>query len=496
MRINKVTLKFLSIVSVIILLAIPFSSYVIKSSNPFKPSGDKIDATSVDAYYNQNFNWNNCYGGFKCATFKVPVDYSNLDFGEFDIAVMKHESPNASGNLVVNPGGPGGSGIDYAYSYESAFTAAVNESFNIVGFDPRGVGRSAPIDCLSNSETDQAYESIPYAENEAEMSAIEADTKAFAKKCATENKYLAFYSTANAARDMDILRALLGDEKLNYLGKSYGTYLGTLYAKFFPEKVGKFVLDGAVDPTLSSGEDTLQQAIGFDSAFTAFAADCMKQDTCALSGDVVTQIQSRLHDLRKEPIAVGERKLTESLAVYGIAFGLYDKQFGWPELRNALNDFFNGNGKSLLAMADQYNRRDSNGNYTSNDASSLTVISCADFPANAIDQNLIKSKAPIFGKYVMNSDLNCKYLPKPKYELVNSAINLEASIVVIGTSNDPATPYQWAVKLSQILINSVLITVQGEGHTGYNRDIPCVDQAVEKYLISGVIPAQNLACSA
>ncbi len=496
MRINKVTLKFLSIASVLILLAIPFSSYVIKSANPFKPSSGKINATSISAYYGQNFKWNNCYGGFKCATFKVPIDYSNLELGEFDIAVMKHEASGAVGNLVVNPGGPGGSGIDYVYSYESAFTKAVNESFNIVGFDPRGVGRSAPIDCLSNSETDQAYASNSYPENGAEMAKLQADSQAFAKKCMAENKYLAFYSTANAARDMDILRELLGDTKLNFLGKSYGTYLGTLYAKNFPDRVGRFVLDGAVDPTLNSSEDTMQQAIGFDSAFGAFAKDCMKENSCPLSGDYSTQIQSRLHDLRQQPITVGDRKLTESLAVYGIAFGLYDKEFGWPILRSALTDFFNGNGKSMLSLSDQYNRRDANGNYNSNDASSLTVISCADFPSLVVDENLIKSKAPIFGKYVANSHLNCKYLPKPKYELITGPLKLNSQVLVIGTSNDPATPYQWAVKLSQVLINSVLITVNGEGHTGYNRNDPCVDQAVEKYLISGVIPAQNLVCGA
>ena len=496
MRINKVTLKFLSIAGVLILLAIPFSSYIIKSANPFKPSNVKIDATSISGYYHQNFNWNDCYGGFKCATYKVPIDYQNLDLGEFDIAVMKHDASAGAENLVVNPGGPGGSGIDYAYSYANAFTPAVTEAFNIVGFDPRGVGRSTPIDCLSNAETDEAYASNSYPENSAELTQMQAESKAFAEKCVSENKYLKFYSTANAARDMDILRALLGDEKLNYLGKSYGTYLGTLFAKFFPERVGKFVLDGAVDPTLTSMEDTLQQAVGFDSAFMAFAQDCMKQSSCALNGDVSTQIQSRLADLRKNPMNVGNRKLTESLAVYGIAYGLYDQQYGWPELRSALTDFFNGEGKSLLAMADEYNRRDANGTYSSNDASSLPVIACNDFPMSQIDQELIKSKAPIFGKYVMNADLTCQYLPKPKYDLVTTPIQLNSEVLVIGTTNDPATPYQWAVKLSQILLQSVLISVTGEGHTGYNRENPCVDQAVEKYLISGVIPAQNLACSA
>ena len=496
MRINKVTIRLLAIGAIALLLAVSLANLFNQSKDPFKPKRGKLSPTSIAGYYNQNFNWLDCYGGFKCATYKVPIDYQNIDLGEFDIAVMKHEAPNAIGNLVVNPGGPGGSGIDYAYSYADAFTAAINQNFNIVGFDPRGVGRSAPIDCLTNKETDEAYASSAYPENEAELAKMQADTKKFADNCQAENKYLAFYSTANAARDMDILRALLGDSQLNFLGKSYGTYLGTLYAKLFPDKVGRFVLDGAVDPTLNSAQQTLQQAVGFDSAFKAFAADCMKQSNCALNGDFATQIQEKLAELRNSPIDVGNRKFTESLAMYGIAFGLYDQQYGWPVLRKALNDLFNGDGKALLAMADEYNRRDSNGNYTSNDASSLSVISCSDFPPSGIDHEALKNEAPIFGKYLMYSEMDCQYLPKPKYELITGPINLDSKVLVIGTTNDPATPYQWAVKLASVLVNSVLISVSGEGHTGYNRGDACVDQAVEKYLISELSPAQNLSCGA
>jgi pimeloyl-ACP methyl ester carboxylesterase len=295
---------------------------------------------------------------------------------------------------------------------------------------------------------------------------------------------------------MDILRALLGDAKLNFLGKSYGTYLGTLYAKLFPDKVGKFVLDGAVDPTISSIEQTLQQAVGFDSAFVAFANDCIKDSNCVLTGDVIAQIQEKLAELHKEPLKVGNRKLTESLAMYGIAMALYDQEYGWPSLRSALKDLFNGEGKPLLDMADAYTGRDSNGNYQSNDAEALTVISCADFPPSEIKVDDVVSAAPLFGKYVAYADINCEYLPKPKYELISEPITLDSQVLVIGTTNDPATPYRWAVKLAEVLVNSKLISVSGDGHTGYNRESDCVDQAVEKYLISGVIPAQNLACSA
>lgn len=496
MRINKVAIKFLALAAALILFALPLSNLVIKSADPFKPSKVEIDSTSIAGYYNQNFNWNDCYGGFLCATYKVPIDYRNLDLGEFDIAVMKHEAPNAIGNLVVNPGGPGGSGIDYVYSYASAFTDTIQDSFNIVGFDPRGVGRSSPIECLSGAETDQAYSAGAYPENDSEIAQMREESKAFAESCSEENKYLEFYSTANAARDMDILRALLADAKLNFLGKSYGTYLGTLYAKFFPDKVGKFVLDGAVDPTISSLEQTLQQAVGFDSAFLAFANNCIKDANCVLTGDVITQIQLKLAELHKEPMAVGNRKLTESLAMYGIAMGLYDQEFGWPSLRGALKDLFAGEGKPLLDLADAYTGRDSNGNYQNNEAEALTVISCADFPPSEIKVDELIAAAPLFGKYVAYADINCDYLPKSNYELISESINLNSQVLIIGTTNDPATPYRWAIKLAEVLSNSKLISVSGDGHTGYNRGIDCVDQLVEKYLISGAIPAQNLACSA
>ena len=496
MRINKVTLRFLAIATVCVLVAAPIANLITKTDQPFRPSKQVIDSSSLVNYYQQNLNWNSCYGGFDCASYKVPIDYENLDLGEFDIAVMRHSTPNAIGNLVVNPGGPGGSGINYAYSYADEFTKAITTNFNIVGFDPRGVGRSAPITCLSNSETDQIYASSSYPETEAELATMQADSADFARKCAADNKYLSFYGTVNAARDMDILRNLLGDKQLNFLGKSYGTYLGTLYAQLFPKQVGKFILDGAVDPTLSAADQTLQQAMGFDLAFKDFANDCLVQSSCALNSDFNNQIQNKMSELRKNPIMVGNRKLTESLAMYGIGFGLYDKEFGWPELRTALGNLFNGDGKALLDMSDKYTGRDANGSYATNEAESLTVIACDDFPTTSSDPKLIDKAAPIFGKYVMYSGMECNYLPKSKYVAITKPIVLDNATLVIGTTNDPATPYQWATKLSMLLINSKLISLNSDGHTGFDRGNQCVDQAVEKYLISGVIPAQDLACSA
>ena len=495
MRINKVALRFLALAGVLVLITASLANLITRNSDPFKPS-DQANFISLDSYYQQQIEWRNCFGQFQCAMYKVPINYDDFSLGDFSIAVMKHSAANSIGNLVINPGGPGGSGVDYAYSYQDVFTPAVITKFNLVGFDPRGVGRSAPIRCLSDAEADTSYASNSYPESDAELVKLRKDSAKYGKSCRSENKYLKYYGTANAARDMDILRALLGDEKLNFLGKSYGTYLGTLYSKLFPEKVGRFVLDGAVDPTLSSMQQSLQQAAGFDIAFKSFAESCLLYEECALTKEYIVQLQNKLAEIRKEPIKVGNRKLTESLAMYGIAMGLYDKEFGWPELRKALKNLFAGDGEALLSMADSYTGRDSNGNYQSNEADALSVISCNDFPISKLNVAEIEKAAPLFGKYVAYGDITCEYLPHGKFELVDKEILLDSPVLVIGTTNDPATPYAWAEKLSKLIRYSKLISLNSDGHTGYNRGSGCVDRAVEKYLISGVIPAQNLACSA
>ncbi len=495
MRINKVTLRIFALCGVLVLVAASLANLIIRDSDPFKPSKE-ANFSNLDSYYKQNLKWRDCYSEFQCAMYKVPINYEDIALGDFNIAVMKHSAPDAIGNLVINPGGPGGSGIDYAYSYQDVFTPKITNKFNLIGFDPRGVSRSAPIKCLNDAETDSSYASDSYPENDAEMAELRSDSAKYAKNCSNDNKYLKYYGTANAARDMDILRALLGDEKLNFLGKSYGTYLGTLYAKLFPNNVGRFVLDGAVDPTLSSMQQSLQQAVGFDEAFKSFADSCLSYAECVLTKDYLNQLRSKLSEIREKPIKVGERKLTESLAMYGIAMGLYDKELGWPELRSALKELFAGKGKALLSMADAYTGRDANGNYQSNEADAISVISCNDFPVSRIDFKTTTNAAPLFGKYVAYGDITCEYLPHGKFELVDGPVNINSPTLVIGTTNDPATPYNWAVKLSRLLNNSILISLNSDGHTGYSRGSACVDQVVEKYLISGVIPAQNLACSA
>jgi len=241
--------------------------------------------SSLAKYENQNLAWATCYESFECTDLLVPVDYADLTIGTFKIAVLRYKAQdqkNRIGSLIVNPGGPGGSGVDYAYNAEYVFDPDVLDRYDIVGFDPRGVNRSAPIECLTDEETDASYASDAKPDTQEELDKSIADSKDFINKCQDANEFLTHYSTAEAARDMDILRAALGDKKLNYFGKSYGTYLGTLYAQFFPEKVGRMILDGALDPNISILEQNISQAVGFDKALDAFLADCAKQDDCPL----------------------------------------------------------------------------------------------------------------------------------------------------------------------------------------------------------------------
>jgi pimeloyl-ACP methyl ester carboxylesterase len=477
----------------------------------------KEPLSDLAEYENQKLDWQSCYDDFECADLLVPINYADLTVGTFELAVLRYKAQdpkNRIGSLIVNPGGPGGSGVDYAYNAEYIFDPDVLDRFDIVGFDPRGVDRSAPIKCFNDAETDASYAADAKPDNEAELTTAMADAKEFMDKCQSANEYLTHYSTAESARDMDILRAALGDEKLNYLGKSYGTYLGTLYAQFFPDKVGRMVLDGAVDPNISILEQNISQAKGFDKALGAFIANCAKEDDCPLSKDkqeATEQIISIFTSAatnplpRKIKVKNDDRAATESLIVLGSASALYDDLDGWPMLRTAIAEGLRGYGDTYLELADQYTDRGSNGKYTSNTLDAGAIIDCLDWPdPRTIDQIKIDAKrftdaAPIFGPYLAYTNIACKYLTAPTKDKFTRTTNKitsinTAPIIVIGTTGDPATPYEWAVGLNKIFASSKLITLNADGHTGQGRGSGCVDNAVDAYLLEGKSPKSNISC--
>jgi pimeloyl-ACP methyl ester carboxylesterase len=474
--------------------------------------------SDLAAYENQKLKWSTCYEDFECTDLRVPIDYADLTVGTFKIAVLRYKAQdpkNRIGSLIVNPGGPGGSGVDYAYNAEYVFDPDVLDRYDIVGFDPRGVNRSAPIECLTDEETDANYASDAKPDTEAELEKALTDSEDFIKKCEEKNEFLTHYSTAESARDMDILRAALGDKKINFFGKSYGTYLGTLYAQFFPDKVGRMILDGALDPNISILEQNISQAVGFDIALDAFLADCAKQDDCPLPANrqeataaiIALFTTAATNPLpRKTKVENDERVATESLMVLGTASALYDDVDGWPKLRTAFLEGERGFGDTFLDLADQYTGRSSDGMYMSNELDSGAVIDCLDWPdTRSIEKTKAEAqrftdRAPVFGPYLAYTSIACKFLkPAPKDKLTRTTNKITsiktAPILVIGTTRDPATPYDWAVGLHEIFTTSKLISLDADGHTGQGRGSACVDNAVDSYLLKGISPQKDLRCT-
>lgn len=474
-------------------------------------------SSPVVANDSSTLKWTTCYKDFQCATLKVPIDYSNKSLGQFDIAVLRYRDPNQHnriGSLVVNPGGPGVSGVQYALDAQYIVNPDVLERYDIVGFDPRGIGDSTPISCLTSAEQDASFASDPKPDTDAEYAQALMETQEFVDKCVAKTPNIAHFSTQDAAHDMELLRQGLGDSKLNYLGFSYGTYLGTLYAQQFPDKVGRFVLDGAVDPSLSIEEQTRVQATAFDGALAHFIADCPKHKNCPLPANTTSQF---FIDLFKkvsiQPLTISSeqskelRQITEGLVVTGTAAALYDDVYGWPILRTAIAQALNGDGTGFAKLADAYNGRDSDGSFKNNENDANIVIQCLDWqPGYSNEQvrvnvSTFTKAAPVFGPYVAFSGITCN--------IFNNAIgrkqittdqntaqirNTATPVLVIGTTQDPATPYAWAKSLSNYITGSKLITLKAEGHTGYGRGSACTDDAVDTYLLTGKIATKNLIC--
>ena len=495
-------LQFLGILTVIGALVLSVLGYTATHSAHYNKLSD---------YYKQTLNWDECYDNFECTSLAVPIDYARIKTGTFKISVLRYRAGKQIkriGSLIVNPGGPGASGVDYAYNAEYIFSPDILDRYDIVGFDPRGVARSAPITCFNAQETDANYASDSKPDNTAEFKQSLIDSKNFIAKCFNKNEHLTSFSTANAARDMDILRATLGDKKLNYMGKSYGTYMGALYAKLFPNNIGRVVLDGAVDPTISSLNQTMTQAVGFDNALAAFIKDCAKLSSCPLPSDTKAATK-KLIDIWKsaatKPLPLKNSKsdsrvVTESLLVLGTASALYDSQDGWPELRKAIAEAIKGYGDTYIGLADMYTGRQKDGTYPNNEFDSGAIIDCLDFADTRsvhqirVDAAKISAAAPIFGPYIGMSGLTCKYFPTPNPVLVTKT-ETNATIVIVGTTGDPATPYAWAQGLSKLLPNSELITFVGDGHTGQGRGNGCIDSAVDAFYLDGKLPTAGLRCA-
>jgi pimeloyl-ACP methyl ester carboxylesterase len=459
----------------------------------------------LESFYEQEVAWEDCDGG-DCATLTVPIDYEQPDGATIELALLKVPAGNSKeGSLVVNPGGPGASGVDYARQAGMAVSDEVREQYDIVGFDPRGVARSAPIECFDDAEMDEYLGSDPSPDNAAEEDAAEELLKSFAEACeANGGELLGHVSTVEVAKDMDVLRAALGEDQLDYLGASYGTLIGATYAQLFPANVGRFVLDGAVDPTMSSLEMGLDQAAGFEQATREYVQSCVDEGDCPLGDDVdsgMEGLRAFLDELDANPIplegdAAGE--LTEGWGVLGIILAMYDEA-AWPILTQALRAAQDGDATILMFLANLYARRSADGTYEGNIMQVITAVNCLDRgaePERDPDDVLrqYQDVAPTFGKYFAGEGA-CAYWPETAQTVLEDySAQGAAPIVVIGTTRDPATPYGWAESLAETLSSGVLVTYDGDGHTAYGRSNECVDEAVDAYLTEGTVPEDGLTC--
>ncbi|TQM71861.1 alpha/beta hydrolase family protein [Actinomadura hallensis] len=462
----------------------------------------------LESFYEQKPSWKDCEDGFECTTVEVPLDYSKPSGDKLGISVIRlpaQDSSDRIGSLLTNPGGPGGSGVDFVRQVGRAFGADLRNRFDIVGFDPRGVAGSDPVRCNTGAQLDDFFSTDASPDDEQETRALGTEGEEFAQNCETKAAdKLPHVGTVNAARDMDVLRAALGDDKLTYYGASYGTYLGAFYAEQFPKNIRALVLDGAVDPTLSSTELLIEQAKGFETALRAFAEDCVANG-CPFgdSADaVVTRIGDLLDDIDKKPLTStrDDREVTESLAVMGIARSLYVKEY-WPVLRQALTKAINdSDGTILLGLADEMVDRKADGTY-SNQTDANMAVNCVDKPT---PQNLAaygkaaaeaEKSAPRFGPFVVWGGVPCVYwptqsAPEPKPLTANGA----DPILVVGTTRDPATPYKWSENLADQLSSGVLLTFEGDGHTAYLQGNACITNAVDDYLVTTDPPKNGTTC--
>lgn len=477
------------------------------------PTGEQVPAT-VAPYYHQVLTWTDCGSGMQCATALAPMDWTNpspqTDIG---LALVRHPaSGTARGSLFVNPGGPGASGFDLVHDDVSfAVSPALEENFDVIGWDPRGVGRSAPVACYEPGELDDYLfaRTAPPAEDSPErVDELTQSAVDFGQACLDKTgPVLQFVDTVSTVHDLDMLRAAVGDAKLSYLGYSYGSDIGSLFIEDHPERAGRIVLDGATDSTLSSFEIGLVQARGFERALVNYVtacptlfADCPFQDG---PDAALARIRGLVDRLDTTPIAAPDGRLLDAGVLdTAISEALYS-QDSWPLLNDMFREVEADGTGTAFDLADYYYGRNPDGSFADNSQEAFTAISCLDYPVETDPEVLVEQEqqyrtaAPT--TYIPSppvGDLTCANWPFHYRGPVQGQLTGTGApdILIVSTTGDPATPYEWGVALSQQLASAHLISFEGEGHTAYNKGNACVDSAVDDYFVSGVVPTADPRC--
>ncbi len=486
----------------------------------------------LEKFYDQQLDWGSCAAlatsdrnkfyrsaSLQCADLTVPLTYDDPEGQTITLKVVRKpatEPAQRIGSVVTNPGGPGASGVENAAAMGAyGYGAELNKRFDFVGFDPRGVGFSNPaIRCQTDEQRDAARAKSTRTRNQAEVDAANADAKKVAEGCVALSgsqqgidgaTFLANVGTPEVARDVDVLRAALGDDKLTYVGWSYGTSIGTAYAEQFPQNVRAMVLDGAVDPDADPVAETVGQAEGFQKAFEDYAAWCAQQEQCALGTDpagATQAYQQLVRPLLDSPVKLADgRVLSFRDANTGTTQALYSRGL-WESLSTALQDLSNGDGAALMLLADTYEGRAADGTY-SNIQDAFQAISCID-GSLTVPADLVQQLAEKFAAAAPFRDSGdppravkgpCDFWPVPPNSAPRPDVTGLPQVLVVSTTKDPATPYQAGVNLAKAL-GASLVTVEGTNHTAYlGIGNSCVDDIGTTYLTTLQLPEDGVTCS-
>jgi pimeloyl-ACP methyl ester carboxylesterase len=462
--------------------------------------------SSLLPFYDQAIVWKDCGGGFRCSTVSAPEDWSDPGGKRIRLAlIMRPASGDRIGTMFTNPGGPGVSGVDFLRSAAPAgfYDQTLLDHYDLVSWDPRGVGASSAVDCYGTKQLDDFLFSDPdLPEGSAALRSDVVDSSiAFGKAClARTGSLLAHVGTADTIQDLDMLRAAVGSPKLDYFGFSYGTYIGALYADRYGPRVGRMVLDGAVDPSTSTFEESLANTKAFGAALEAYLASCLRTSSCPFAGETVQgaidRIASLLNRLRASPMRASDGRDVNSVVLRSaIQNALYDQGY-WPTLTQAFGGLLRGKPDATQSLADAYYDRGDKG-YTSNLFEAIYAVSCLDKPVTTDAAALKAEGAQLEAADPLRAadttedlgDPVCGHWPEPVEGSVHRVTAAGAPpILVLGTTGDPATPYAWAQSLAGQLPGGVLLTLRGEGHTAYRNHVACIDDRVDRFFVSGTVP--------
>ncbi|SJM69345.1 alpha/beta hydrolase [Gulosibacter sp. 10] len=490
------------------------------------PLYDEDLAPELVPFYEQELEWGECPAeyaaveGAECATATAPMDWENPgEFEDIELALVRLPATGESqGSLFTNPGGPGASGVDFvAQSGDYFFSPELRENYDIVGWDPRGVGYSSAVECVDDEGMDEYLYGVPEGADEM----TEEEAFEFAQKQAVEfganclentGPLLEFVDTKSTVNDLDMLRAAVGDTNLVYFGLSYGTDIGAQYIDRYPERVGRIVLDGATDPTVPMFDVVVDQQEKFADATMNYLEDCLTTEECPFSGrggvnGAIAEIQTIMDTVDETlPTAPDGRTLTSGVISTAISSALYSED-SWPYLSQAFAMWMDQQDPSLFfLLADSYYGRDQNGNYDSNMFEAFPAINCLDYPL-VTDEAAIKdfnerlNEVQLFGTEMTDAeltvgDLTCENWPVQSRVEQQEPVTGEgaAPVLVVATTHDPATPLKWAVAVAEQLESGVLVEFEGEGHIAYSQGDPCVVDAVDDYFIEGAVPQDGLKC--